>query len=142
MCPSRPYLYGRSHIYGHLWVIARLMPVFLLFWPSFCDLGHVQSVSELLSKVNHVATRLCNLETIKKHVVEFWTAYEYYELASKKCADLRTFVIKMSRVKFTRFYKTKTLILLAFLLVFYSYFCLKSTRISLVFSKNWARMKN
>ena len=32
--------------------------------------------------------------------------------------------------------KTKTLILLVFLLVFYSYFCLKSTRILLVFSKN------
>ncbi len=29
----------------------------------------------------------------------------------------------MSRVKFTRFFKTKTLILLVFLLVFYSYFC-------------------
>ena len=48
----------------------------------------------------------------------------------------------MSRVEFTRFFKTKTLILLVFLLVFYSYFCLKSARISLVFSKKWARMKN
>ena len=57
-------------------------------------------------------------------------------------ADLRTFVVKMSRVEFTRFFKTKTLILLVFLLVFYSYFCLKSARILLVFSKKWARMKN
>ena len=28
----------------------------------------VQSVSELLSKVNHIATRLCHLETIRLHV--------------------------------------------------------------------------
>ena len=48
----------------------------------------------------------------------------------------------MSRVEFTRFFKTIIFILLVFLLVFYSYFCLKSARISLVFSKKWARMKN
>ena len=57
-------------------------------------------------------------------------------------ADLHTFVVKMSRVEFTRFFKTIIFILLVFLLVFYSYFCLKSARISLVFSKKWARMKN
>ena len=34
----------------------------LEFCPFFCDLVHVQSVSELLSKVNHVATRLCHLK--------------------------------------------------------------------------------
>ena len=48
----------------------------------------------------------------------------------------------MSRVEFTRFFKTIIFILLVFLLVFYSYFCLKSARILLVFSKKWARMKN
>ena len=30
------------------------------------------------------------------------------ELSSKNCVDLRTFVIKMSRVEFTRFFNTKT----------------------------------
>ena len=52
----------------------------------------------------------------------------------KKTADLRTSVVKMSQVEFMRFFKTKTLILLVFLLVFYSYFSLKSARI--FFQKN------
>ena len=68
--------------------------------------------------------------------------FELRFFKNKNSADLRTFVVKMSRVEFTHFFKTKTLILLVFLLVFNSYFCLKSARILLVFSKNWARMKN
>ena len=35
MCPSRPYKYGRACIYGHLWEIARITPVFLWFCPYF-----------------------------------------------------------------------------------------------------------
>ena len=70
------------------------------------------------------------------------TSRIYALFKNQNSADLHTFVVKMSRVEFTRFFKTITLILLVFLLVFYSYFCLKSARISLVFSKKWARLKN
>ena len=49
--------------------------------------------------------------------------FELRFFKNKNSADLRTFVVKMSRVEFTHFFKTKTLILLVFLLVFYSYFC-------------------
>ena len=59
---------GFARLDGRLGKIARLTPVFLQFCPSFCDLVHVQSVSELLSKVNYVATRLRHLETIRWHV--------------------------------------------------------------------------
>ena len=59
VCQSRPSIDGFARLNGHLGKIARLTPVFLQFCPSFCDLVHVQSVSELLSKLNHVATRLC-----------------------------------------------------------------------------------
>ena len=59
VCQSRPSIDGFARLDGHLGKIARLTPVFLQFCPSFCDLVHVQSVSELLSKLNHVATRLC-----------------------------------------------------------------------------------
>ena len=61
VCQSRPSIDGFARLDGHLGKIARLTPVFLQFCPSFCDLVHVQSVSELLSKLNHVATRLCTL---------------------------------------------------------------------------------
>ena len=63
--PSRPSKDGFARLDGRLGKIARLTPVFLQFCPSFCDLVHVQSVSELLSKVNYVATRLRHLETIR-----------------------------------------------------------------------------
>ena len=84
--------------------------------------------------------------TIQYHAIPFirykncW--FTHLCRKNKNSADLRTFVVKMSRVEFTRFFKTIIFILLVFLLVFYSYFCLKSARISLVFSKKWARMKN
>ena len=55
-----------------------------------------------------------------------------FELHSS--ADLRTFVVKMSRVEFTRFFKTITLILLVFLLVFSSIFVLK-VLVFIVFKK-------
>ena len=68
MLLSRPSKDGFARLDGRLGKIARLTPVFLQFCPSFCDLVHVQSVSELLSKVNYVATRLRHLETIRWHV--------------------------------------------------------------------------
>ena len=84
--------------------------------------------------------------TIQYHAIPFirykncW--FTHLCRKNKNSADLHTFVVKMSRVEFTRFFKTIIFILLVFLLVFYSYFCLKSARILLVFSKKWARMKN
>ena len=50
------------------------------------------------------------------------TSRIYALFKNQNSADLHTFVVKMSRVEFTRFFKTITLILLVFLLVFYSYF--------------------
>ena len=41
-----------ARIYGHLRKTARIMPVFLWFWPYFCDLLHVLPVSELFWPVN------------------------------------------------------------------------------------------
>ena len=62
---SRPSKDGFARLDGRLGKIARLTPVFLKFCPSFYDLVQVQSVSEMLSKVNYVATRLRHLETIR-----------------------------------------------------------------------------
>ena len=65
---SRPSKDGFARLDGRFGKIARLTPVFLWFCPSFCDLVHVQSVNELLSKINYVATRLRHLERIRWHV--------------------------------------------------------------------------
>ena len=47
VCPSRPYKYEHARIYGHLWKIARITPVFVWFCPYFGDSVLVQSVIEL-----------------------------------------------------------------------------------------------
>ena len=49
---SRPYLYGHACIYGHFGKIACISPVFLWFYPYFCDFVQVKRVIELLQLNN------------------------------------------------------------------------------------------
>ena len=132
---SRPSKDGFARLDGHLWKNARLTPVFLWFCPSSCDLVHVQSVIELLSKVNHVATRLSSNDMLNKKFPQMNfhpNIVMIYALLSLKCreSNLRAFLYK--NLNFARLFARLTPV---FLLK-------KSARLSPVFYQKWARLKN
>ena len=102
VCQSRPSMDGFARLDGHLGKIARLTPVFYQFCPSFCDLVHVQSVSELLSKLNHVATRLCTFNKWFLLIIFNFDALPNQCSQEKSCeSNLRAF-FKNKNLNFAR----------------------------------------
>ena len=132
---SRPSKDGFARLDGHLWKNARLTPVFLWFCPSSCDLVHVQSVIELLSKVNHIATRLSSNDMLNKKFPQMNfhpNIVMIYALLSLKCreSNLRAFLIL--KLEFCPSFRPSNARI----------FAKKSARLSPVFYQKWARLKN
>ena len=124
-----------ARIYTSLLVYTSIWGKILVFYSYFCDLlvflwyrAH-STCCELFDPVKSYGNDSAILKQSKYMLLNFEPHRCTLNLHQKNCADLRTFVVKMSRVEFTCFFKTKTLILLVFLLVFCSHFCWKSARI-------------